>query len=609
MKEKQKNYEKGITLIALVITIIVLLILAGVTLRIVMNGGIINKSQTAVDKYTEESAREKLSLAIFNYKMGVITGEAGEIEGKKHLNEYIEEIGGTILEETSDSYIIELDKYEFSVKKDNYEITSLGEVTGEKPSITKSEVILSNDKKSATIKVTVSAVKGGTLTVTIGGKETTLENGTYNLTVTNNDTYTIIVAEEGTTRKAIGTIEVSGIEKTKYTVTINKGTGIESATASQQVEEGNSIKIEAKVQTGYEFIKWKVTSGNESDVVNVTSATTTVTPTGNITIEATADEQAILSNINGSTNAKVGSGNFSYNNPVIPVGFKTSNEGASWSLSADGTYVTGWNDGLVIQDGSGNQFVWVPVDGTNVKYDYHYSIGSQGSISLEQSLPSGITNENTQITTYKGFYIARYEAGIPETLTSAISNTLARDTSGIPVSKKNQVPWNYISWSQAKANAESMYKLTNTNNHVQSTLITDRMWETTMQWLEKANINVASDSRSWGNYNNAEVTEIMEYSVQGGTNWTIISSSTKENNTDWLLKTGHTDYTSRKNIYDLAGNLWEWTNAKHDSITSEYTNRGGYYGNDGMHNPAAYRYGRTDKYDTFVGFRVALFVQ
>ena len=115
--KKQKIYEKGITLIALVITIIVLLILAGVTLSIVFNGGIINKSQTAVDKYSEESAREKLSLAIFNYKMGVITGEAGKIEGKKHLNKYIEEIGGTILEETSDSYIIELDKYEFSVKK------------------------------------------------------------------------------------------------------------------------------------------------------------------------------------------------------------------------------------------------------------------------------------------------------------------------------------------------------------------------------------------------------------------------------------------------------------------------------------------------------------
>ena len=51
--------NKGITLVALVITIIVLLILAGVTLSIVWNGGIIDKSANAVDKYENASANEK----------------------------------------------------------------------------------------------------------------------------------------------------------------------------------------------------------------------------------------------------------------------------------------------------------------------------------------------------------------------------------------------------------------------------------------------------------------------------------------------------------------------------------------------------------------------
>ena len=319
----------------------------------------------------------------------------------------------------------------------------------------------------------------------------------------------------------------------------------------------------------------------------------------------------IIDNTNGTENIKVGSGDFSYNNPVIPVGFKTSNEGASWSLSEDGTYVTGWNDGLVIEDAEtgGNQFVWVPVDGTNVTYDYHYSKGSTGNTSLEQSLPSGITNENTQITTYKGFYIARYEAGIPETLTSAIStaNTTERDVSGIPVSKKNQVPWNYISWSKAKENAQNMYKLANTNNHVQSTLITDRMWETTMQWLEKANINVTSDSTSWGNYNNAPVTGITEYSTDYGATWTPkTDNNAKGTSTSWLLKTGHTDYTSRKNIYDLAGNLWEWTN---EIYSSDRVKRGGSYGTDGASYPAASRSSSSDLGYSSVGFRCVLYIQ
>ena len=318
----------------------------------------------------------------------------------------------------------------------------------------------------------------------------------------------------------------------------------------------------------------------------------------------------IIDNTNGTENVKVGSGDFSYNNPVIPVGFKISNEGASWSLSEDGTYVTGWNEGLVIQDGSGNQFVWVPVDGTNVTYDYHYNVGSQGSTSAEQSLPIGVSSEETQITTYKGFYIARYEAGIPSD--GKLEKTTSRNVDGTPVSKKNQVPWNYISWSKAKENAQNMYKLANTNNHVQSTLITDRMWETTMQWLEDelSSVEIQSDSKSWGNYYDAAVTGITEYSTNGGVTWTSkTDNNAKETSTRWLLKTGNTDYTSRKNIYDLAGNLWEWTNAKYNSSSSNYVGRGGFYGNNGTDYPAAYRNHSSDTGNNHLGFRCVLYIQ
>ena len=124
MKGKEKNYQKGITLIALVITIVVLLILAGVTLSIVFNGGIIDKSQQAVDTYSEESAKEKLSLALFDYKMAYITG------GEKDLVKYIDDNkvgkvrGGEGSKDTE--YIIEVDGYEFIVKKEKLEIISNG---------------------------------------------------------------------------------------------------------------------------------------------------------------------------------------------------------------------------------------------------------------------------------------------------------------------------------------------------------------------------------------------------------------------------------------------------------------------------------------------------
>ncbi len=60
--------ERGITLIALVITIIVLLILAGVTISIVLHTGIIDNSQKAVDQYAYEQQREQDLMAnITNY--------------------------------------------------------------------------------------------------------------------------------------------------------------------------------------------------------------------------------------------------------------------------------------------------------------------------------------------------------------------------------------------------------------------------------------------------------------------------------------------------------------------------------------------------------------
>lgn len=58
--------SKGITLVALVITIIVLLILAGVTLSIALNGGIINQSQEAVNSWQNASANESSQFDYLN---------------------------------------------------------------------------------------------------------------------------------------------------------------------------------------------------------------------------------------------------------------------------------------------------------------------------------------------------------------------------------------------------------------------------------------------------------------------------------------------------------------------------------------------------------------
>ncbi len=99
---KKKDLTKGITLIALVITIIVLLILAGITIAtLVGENGILSKATEASNKTEEKNAEEEVKIAV----MGSI-GTNGELENellKDNLNK-IENISGVPEEITDSSY-------------------------------------------------------------------------------------------------------------------------------------------------------------------------------------------------------------------------------------------------------------------------------------------------------------------------------------------------------------------------------------------------------------------------------------------------------------------------------------------------------------------------
>jgi predicted PurR-regulated permease PerM len=68
---------KGITLVALVISIIVMLILAGVTISLALNGGLIDKAKQAIDKYNEAAREEQNHLnEINNYLDDIMGGQS-----------------------------------------------------------------------------------------------------------------------------------------------------------------------------------------------------------------------------------------------------------------------------------------------------------------------------------------------------------------------------------------------------------------------------------------------------------------------------------------------------------------------------------------------------
>ena len=74
-----------------------------------------------------------------------------------------------------------------------------------------------------------------------------------------------------------------------------------------------------------------------------------------------------------------------------------------------------------------------------------------------------------------------------------------------------------------------------------------------------------------------------------------------------LITTGGTEKSNVMNIYDIAGNVLEWTLEK-TTITGPCAGRGGVYDDSGSSRPAANRYGPTTDYSDYnAGFRVSLF--
>ena len=94
----------GITLIALIITIVILLILAGVTINMVVgDNGLINKAKISVGKYENAQENENSSLAEYekqilsNYRVGEVTDELLDDIADKLIKKGLTNPTGTII--------------------------------------------------------------------------------------------------------------------------------------------------------------------------------------------------------------------------------------------------------------------------------------------------------------------------------------------------------------------------------------------------------------------------------------------------------------------------------------------------------------------------------
>ena len=214
---------------------------------------------------------------------------------------------------------------------------------------------------------------------------------------------------------------------------------------------------------------------------------------------------------------------------------------------------------------------------------------------------------------YGGFWIGRYEAGIEGTTTettnarTSSSGRISIETSPKAISQKDAIPYNWVYCSEAQALAKEMTP----NSNYTSSLMFGIQWDLVCKYLEvKGKLAIAdinSNSTSWGNYSNVERT-INSDKAKQGSSWTSITGTKPASSV--LLTTGASDETNKMNIYDFAGNEYEWTlehatSSSHDPCAS----RGGGYSYAGSSNPASFRINySTTIAVSLIGFRSALYV-
>ena len=345
--------------------------------------------------------------------------------------------------------------------------------------------------------------------------------------------------------------------------------------------------------------------------------------------EATGKVAKINVNTKASKNGTINGEAGDSNNPTIPKGYIPIDTATStWGDGSTAPSQDSVNHGLVIKDEKNNEWVWVPVDSTTLATMYEESsdektlCGTTGETAVKTRLysksitigtdsnketisratpgtsdkyrepdlvvknPAGNDDYDTKteyyntilgfdskekmaeafvvdynemiasIDQYGGFYIGRYELS----------------EAGVQKDKATLTNTNWY-------NLYKKCKELNASDKVEARMIWGCQWDVTMNWLissgAKTSNEVNTDSSSWGNF--------YYTSVKADDGKTELKAS----GTMEKLNTGKTTFTMANNIYDLAGNCFEWT--QEAGGAGARAGRGGNYGGNGSSHPASCR--------------------
>ena len=167
--------------------------------------------------------------------------------------------------------------------------------------------------------------------------------------------------------------------------------------------------------------------------------------------------------------------------------------------------------------------------------------GFSSLANMAETMKSDYEEMIASLEKYKGFYIGRYE------LTANGEKTGATQTD--------------VDWYTLYKNCTTLA----TGSKVKTRMIWGLQWDATCKWLDNSGFSI-TDSSTWGNYSNN----------------TADGHGSKQN-------TGFSESWKANNIYDFAGNWWEFTQEAFSTGYRAY--RGGYCNGSGSNGPASYRSG------------------
>lgn len=318
----------------------------------------------------------------------------------------------------------------------------------------------------------------------------------------------------------------------------------------------------------------------------------------------------------------------------IPKGFKVN-------LAKDMNTI---KNGLVAQDEKGNEWVWIEVPEeafikTNNNEDYEtikedlieYTKEykqSNNNYDDEWYDGCGIINKDEYDELYKkmltsiydnhGFWISRYEIGDnTATENNYKVRTSSSGTTGVAVSKPDQIPYNYITCEQAQNLASNIINI----EEKTSSLLFGIQWDLVCKYIENNSTNpgtttdsikesILVNSKDWGNYKDIPfyiTSKNARKLISSETTWNKIERNAEKTNTA-VLTTGASIRNQILNIYDFAGNLSEFTLEHKKEENDTYVCRGGYFeGESDVCTVSDRGYWDTKNAVLQLGFRIAMY--